>query len=146
MTQFLNASDRGGFQSIRNYASFPIITAESENSSRTLLDACRTTNALRICHRQTLVGKIHDVDSLMTDRSADIAGNAFHLLREDAKSRESCIDVHQGSERTCKATPNPSAKPKIAAYPNDACQKHVHEVVIIELDPQKGPAGQQTVV
>src|SRR3989442_6454050 len=62
--------------------------SEAERPRRTALDARRAAHALRVGHRNTLVGEIHDVDSLVAYRGADIARDALLLLGEDAKTAE----------------------------------------------------------
>src|ERR1700693_2905263 len=53
------------------------VISERKHAGRALLHASRAANALRILHGQAFISEIHDVDPLMTDRSADVAGNAF---------------------------------------------------------------------
>ena len=61
---------------------------EHEDSGGTALHARRTSHALRIRHRQSLVREVHDVDALVAHGGADIAGDAFFLVGQDAEPTE----------------------------------------------------------
>ena len=91
----------------------PIVTPKSEDSSRALLNTSRTTHTFWIFHRQTFIGEVHDIDSLMADGGADIARDTLMLVGKDPVTREPGIDVHQGCEGAGKATPDAPAKPEV---------------------------------
>ena len=70
------------------------------------LNAGGAANAFRIFHGQPLVGEIHDVDPLMADRGADIAGDTFFLVGKNAKAGKSGVYMHQRGQGTGEATPD----------------------------------------
>src|SRR5437588_11710259 len=97
--------------------------AEGQNASGTLLDAGGATDALRILHWQTFVREVHDVDALVADRGADVAGNAFRFLREDPEAREARVDVHEGRERTKEPAPDAPRVFEVKSDANDAAEE-----------------------
>ena len=101
----------------------------------TLLNTRRTADAFRIFHWQTFIREVHDIDPLVTNGSADIAGNTFRFLGENSKAREACIDMHEGSEWTKETAPNPSGIFEIEANANDSSEKHIdHPFVVNVID------------
>ena len=87
--------------------------SEGEHPGRTRLDTRTAANTLGIFHRKTFVGEVHDIDSLVAHRCADVAGDALLLVRENSKLAESSVDVHQRSQWACEPTPNAPAEPEV---------------------------------
>ena len=98
----------GGFEAIQVDAACLVEAPETQYSSWAGLDAGGAANAFRVFHGQPLIGEIHDVDPLMANRGADIAGNTFFLVGKNAKARESGVNMHQCRQRTGKSTPDAS--------------------------------------
>src|SRR2546421_12694964 len=104
---------------------------KSKYARGTLLDASGTTDAFWILHRQTFVGEVHDVDPLMADRSANVAGNAFRFLGENPKARKACIDMHERGERTKETAPDPARVFEIKTDANDATEKDIDHPFVV---------------
>src|ERR1051325_2145840 len=117
--------------------------AEIQHAGGTHLNASRATDTFRILHRQTFVRKIHDIDALMTNGSANIAGNALFLIRKNPEARESRIDVHQRRERTSKTAPDASAEPEIHSNTYDTRQKNVNHMIVVQLNAIDRKIGKQ---
>ena len=75
----------------------------------------------------------------MANGSANVAGNALRLLGENSESRETGIDVHQGSQWTRKAAPHPATEPEIHTDSDDSGHENIDNMVIIELNSKDGP-------
>src|SRR5215468_1894683 len=118
---FVRADRRGG-QDVEHDAALLGVAAETERARWAHLHAGRATHAFGILHRHALVGEIHDVDALMTDRRADVARDAFLLVGENAKARETRVDVHERGERASEAAPDAAAEPEVTAHADDAGQ------------------------
>ena len=99
---------RTSSQPVYNRVSIFAYSTQGEHACGALLDTSGASNALRVLHGGAFVGYVHDIDALMTDAGADIAGDAFLLVREDAKLAKSGIDVHKGCEWAGKAAPDTS--------------------------------------
>ena len=65
---FLNL-DGGGRERIclGNRVGFGVYSTESEDACGAALDAGGAADAFGVCHWETLVGKVHDVNALMAD-------------------------------------------------------------------------------
>jgi hypothetical protein len=105
--------------------------AEGEDASRTLLDAGGATDALGVLHRQTFVREVHDVDALVADRGADVAGNAFRFLGENPEAREARVDVHEGRERTEEPAPDTTRVFEVKAYAEDAAEENIDDPLVV---------------
>src|SRR5437016_4315804 len=105
--------------------------AEGKNASRTLLDAGGATDAFRVLHRQAFVREVHDVDALVADRGADVAGNAFRLLWKNPEAREARVDVHEGRERTKEPAPDAARVFEIQAYTDNAAEEDIDEPFVV---------------
>lgn len=68
--------------------------AKGEHAGRAALHAGRAADAFGVAHAEALVGEVHDVDALVADRRADVAGDALFLVRENSEAREAGVDVH----------------------------------------------------
>ena len=97
-----------------------VVAAKRQNASWALLDAGGTADAFRILHRKAFVSEVHHVDSLVADRSANVAGNAFAFVRENPVTRKARVNVHERREWAGKTAPNPAAEPKVKPDPKNA--------------------------
>lgn len=88
--------NRRGGEGIEDDFASGLSASEGEYSSRAALDAGGASNAFGILHRDSFVGEVHDVDALVADGGADVAGDAFAFVREDPELREARVDVHEG--------------------------------------------------
>ena len=111
--------------------------AEGERPRRAGLDAGGAAHALGVLHRQALVGEVHDVDALVADRRADVAGDALLLVGEDAEPREARVDVHERRERAGEAAPDAAGEPEVEAHADDAGEEDVDHVVVVQLDAER---------
>src|ERR1700686_691700 len=110
--------------------------AEGEDASWTLLDAGGATHAFGVLHGQTFVREVHDVDALVADRGADVAGNAFRFLRENPEPREARVDVHEGRERTKEPAPDAPRVFEVKAHANNTTEEDVNEPFVVGVGNQ----------
>ena len=86
----------GGGEIVENdFASSVFESAKLEDTGGALFYAGGAADALGIFHGEPFVGKVHDIDALMAHAGADVAGDAFFLLRENSILREARINMHQ---------------------------------------------------
>src|SRR2546421_9036759 len=107
--------------------------AERQHASRALLDTGRTTHAFGVPHRQAFVREIHDVDSLVANRGADVARNAFRYFGKNPEAREARVDMHQRRERAKKPTPDPAGILEIEPDADDTAEKNVDQPFVIRV-------------
>src|SRR5437588_11396943 len=105
--------------------------SEGKDAGRTLLDAGGTAHAFGILHRQTFVREVHDVDALVADRGADVAGNAFRFLRENPEAGEASVDMHEGRERTKERAPDAPAVFEVKADANDSAEEDIDQPFVV---------------
>src|SRR5437588_11403142 len=105
--------------------------AEGQNASGTLLDAGGATDTLGILHRQTFVREVHDVDALVADRGADVAGNAFRFLRENPEAGKASVDMHEGRERTKEPAPDAPGVFEVKADANDSAEEDIDQPFVV---------------
>src|ERR1043166_2473435 len=98
---------------------------ERQHAGRTLLDTGRAADAFGVLHRETFVCEVHDVDSLMADRCADVARNAFRFFGENSEARKSRVDVHERGERAKETAPNAARIFEIKADADDAAEENI---------------------
>src|SRR5438067_7002185 len=110
--------------------------SEGEDAGRTLLDAGGTAHAFGILHRQAFVREVHDVDALVADRGADVAGNAFRFLRENPEAGEASVDVHEGRERTEEPAPDAAGVFEVKANANDASEENIDQPFVVGVGNQ----------
>ena len=105
----LSELDDGSRESIEDRLRFwaRAEASEVEHSSRALLNAGGATNTFGILHGLAFVGKVHDIDSLVADRGADVTRDAFVLIGKDAELTEcALVDLHESRERASEAAPD----------------------------------------
>ena len=107
--------------------------SEGEDAGRTLLDAGGATDAFGILHRQTFVREVHDVDALVADRGANVAGNAFRFLRENPEAGEARVDVHEGRERTKEPAPDAPRVFEVEADANNSAEEDIDEPFVVRV-------------
>ena len=107
--------------------------SEGEDAGGTLLHARGTAHALRILHGQAFVREVHDVDALMADRSANVAGNAFRFFGENPKAREARINMHERGERTKETAPDAARIFEIETDANDSTEENIDEPFVVVL-------------
>src|SRR5205085_11510158 len=110
--------------------------AEGEDASRTLLDAGGAADAFGILHRETFVRKVHDVDALVADRGANVAGNAFRFLWKNPEAGEARVDVHEGRERTKESAPDAARVFEVQAYTDNAAEEDIDEPFVVGVGNQ----------
>ena len=106
-------------------------TTKIENAGRAGLNAGGAANAFGIFHGFAFVGEGHDVDALVADAGADVAGDAFILIRENSKAGEAGVDVHQRGERTGEPAPDSAGEMEVEGDAEDAGQPKIDEVGIV---------------
>src|SRR5262245_28404275 len=77
---------------------------------------------------------------------ADVARDAILLVGEDAEAGEAGVDVHERGERAGEAAPNPAAEPEIPADADDAGQKNIDDVIVVELHAEEVPTGEESMI
>lgn len=123
---------------------FPVYLTKLKNPGRAGLHACAAAHALRIVHRQTFIGKVHNIYSLMADRCANVTGNAFLFVRYDSETAKSCVYVHQCRQWTHEPAPYSSAIPKIQSVSYNSRQDNIHHPFVIKLYPKRFPVIEQS--
>src|SRR5205814_9808721 len=113
-----------------------IVMSEGEDAGRTLLDAGGAAHAFGVLHRETFVREVHDVDALVADRGANVAGNAFRFLRENPEAREARVDVHEGRERTKEPAPDAPGVFEVEADANNSAEEDVDEPFVVGIGNQ----------
>src|SRR5262249_11868988 len=139
----LRPLDGRGREDVVNGLALPREATERESTRRAALHARRASHTLGILHRQPLVREAHDVNALVADGRAYVAGDALGFFREDAESRETSVDVHESRERASEATPDAAAQPEIAAHSHDPGEEQVDHVVVAERDRPDRPGLEQ---
>ena len=132
---FTHSHGRGG-NFVQDDALLAIITPEGQHAGGTLLDAGGAAHAFGVLHRQTLVREVHDVDPLMANRGADVAGNAFRFFGKNPETRETRIDVHEGGQRTKEPAPDAPGIFEIKADADDAAEENIHEPFVVRVGNQ----------
>src|SRR4030095_14160110 len=117
---------------IEDYVLLVVVSAKGQDAGRTLLDTRGTADTLRVFHRQHFVGEIHDIDSLMTDRSADVARNALVFIGEYSVTRKTRVNVHECGKRAGEAAPNPTAEPKVEPNAENAGHEDIDAPGVVQ--------------
>src|SRR5436190_14189396 len=137
LSMSLPHANRRSRKPVQDNALLAVVMPERQDTGRTLLHTGGTAHALRVLHRQTFVREVHDVDSLVADRSADVARNAFRFLRENPEPGKPRIDVHERGKRTEESAPDAAGVFKIKADADDAAEENIDVPFVDEIGSQQ---------
>ena len=135
---------RGRFPDLDQRSSHPIKnrlavlsnSSEAKRSGGAHLNTSRAANAFWIFHSESLIGKVHDIDSLVTNRGANVAGNTLRFFRENPEAREACVDVHESGQRTKEPAPDASRIFEIKTDTDDAAEENIDHPLVVDVGDQ----------